>query len=229
VRPASLLAVGVSAVLGVACGVGGALLIGGGPGYPDPLGVGASMVNQPCQPGKSLLVVGTGDVQPAIAEAVTSVQGSEVRYLATRDSCHTAWNRVGHPTSRYVAYQGPFSTRQACEQRMSQGIQGHLVAQLTTGATEPVQCLCQVSSSDLPVFRPNAETTTADIIFIRALQDLLTHMGRNPPGHLNGVYDLETQRAIERFQHQHGIFPNGDVNSGTWQQLRRNGCKRYTS
>jgi peptidoglycan hydrolase-like protein with peptidoglycan-binding domain len=168
-----------------------------------------------------------GDVQPAIAQAVTSVRGSDVRYLATRDSCRTAWNRIGHPTSRYVAYQGPFSTRQACEQRMTEGIQGHLVAQLTRGATEPVQCLCQVSFTQLPVFRPNAETTTPDIIFLRALQDLLAHMGRNPPGHVNGVYDLRTQRAIAGFQQQHGLVPNGDVNTETWQALRRIGCKRY--
>jgi peptidoglycan hydrolase-like protein with peptidoglycan-binding domain len=229
VRPASLFAVGVSAVLGAVSGVGGALLIGGSPTYPDPLGVGVSMVDQSCQPGKSVLVVGMGDGQPAIAAAVTSVQGSGVRYLATRHSCQTAWNRVGHASYLYVAYEGPFSTRQACEQRMTEDIQGHLVAELRDGATEPVQCLCQVSYTEMPVLRPNADPTTHDIIVTRALQDLLAHMGRNPPRHANGVYDLRTQRAIKAFQQQHGLLANGDVNTETWQLLRRIGCKRYTS
>jgi peptidoglycan hydrolase-like protein with peptidoglycan-binding domain len=81
----------------------------------------------------------------------------------------------------------------------------------------------------MPVLRPNADPTTHDIIFTRALQDLLAHMGRNPPRHANGVYDLRTQRAIRAFQQQHGLLANGDVNTETWQLLRRIGCKRYTS
>ena len=113
-RPSSLLAVAVSAVVGAVCGVGGGLLIDNGPTYPDPLGVDVPLVNQPCQPNESLLVLGMGGTQSAIAAAVTNVPGAGARYLATRDSCDTAWNRAGHAAARYVAYHGPFSTSEAC-------------------------------------------------------------------------------------------------------------------
>ncbi|MFL6113331.1 MAG: peptidoglycan-binding domain-containing protein [Catenulispora sp.] len=227
-RSTPVLAVVASALVGIACGVAGGLALHENTSYPDPLGVGAPMVNQPCQD-KSLLVVGMGDSRPAIAQAVADLQGSEVRYLATGDSCPTAWNRAGRPERTYVVYQGPFSTQQACEQRMTEGIQGHLVTQLTRGNTEPVQCLCYVSLTEMPMFRPSAATTTADSIFIRALQDLLTHLGRNPPNHRNGVYDVRTQTEIKDFQLQHAIRPNGVVNTDTWRSLRRLGCKRYLS
>jgi peptidoglycan hydrolase-like protein with peptidoglycan-binding domain len=229
VRSASIVAVAASAVVGAACGVGGGLLIGNGTTHSDPLGVGVPFVNQPCQPRESLLVVGMGDARPAIAAAVTDQQGSGVRYLATRDSCTTAWNRAGHPASRYVVYQGPFSTRQACEQRMTEGIQGHLVTQLAKGNTEPVQCLCYISRTQMPVLRPTPDRTTSDTIFIRALQDLLVHLGRNLPGHVNGVYDLQTQAQVKVFQHQNNLLANGDVNADTWTRLRQLGCPHYKS
>jgi peptidoglycan hydrolase-like protein with peptidoglycan-binding domain len=226
VRPASLLAVAVSAVVGAACGVVGGLLINDQPSYPDPLGVGASLVNQPCQPQKSLLVLGTGGTQSAIAAAVSGASGVDARYLDIRGSCDATWTRDGHPAPRYVAYQGPFRTGQACEQRMTQGIQGHLVTQLTAGSTEPVQCLCYIPYTQMPVLRPFDETSTSttDTIFIRALQVLLAHIGRNPPDHVNGQYDARTQAAIEEFQRQHSPHANGVVTTSTWNQLQKVGC-----
>lgn len=228
-RPTSLIAVAVSAVVGAACGVGGGLLINDKPSYPDPLGVGASLVNQPCQAKESLLVLGMGDSQSAIAAAVANAPDSDVRYLTTGDSCHTAWNRAGHAASHYVVYQGPFSTSKACEQRMTAGIQGHLVTRLTAGSTEPVQCLCYFPYTQMPVLRTNADATTVNSIFIRALQDLLTHMGRNPPSHVTGVYDVPTQTAIEDFQQQRNPPATGVVNADTWHNLQRFGCKLYPS
>jgi peptidoglycan hydrolase-like protein with peptidoglycan-binding domain len=229
VRPASLLAVVVSAIAGAVSGVAGGLLIDDKPSYPDPLGVGVSLVNQPCRAQESLLVLGMGDTQAAIAAAVSSAPDADVRYLATGDSCHTAWNRAGHAASRYVVYQGPVSPTKACEQRMTAGIQGHLVTQLTAGSTEPVQCLCYFPYTQMPVLRPNADATTADSIFIRALQDLLTHMGRNPPDHVTGVYDVQTQTAIEDFQQQRNPPANGVVDADTWHNLQMFGCQRYPS
>lgn len=223
-RPASLLAVAVSAVVGAVCGVGGGLLIDNGPTYPDPLGVDVPLVNQPCQPNESLLVLGMGGTQSAIAAAVTNVPGAGARYLATRDSCDTAWNRAGHAAARYVAYQGPFSTSEACQRRMTESIQGHLVTRLTSGSPEPVQCLCYVAVAQMPILRQNPQPTTSDIIFIRALQDLLVHMGRLPPGHVTGHYDLLTQKAVEELQQERGLLANGDVNSDTWNNLKRLGC-----
>jgi peptidoglycan hydrolase-like protein with peptidoglycan-binding domain len=229
VRPAPLLAVAVSALVGAACGVAGGLLIDRSPTYPDPLGVDASLVNQPCQPNKSLLVIGTGSNRSAVAAAVASVSGSDVRYLSTRDSCDTAWTRAGHSPSRYAVYLGPFSPREACEQRMTEGIQGHLVTQLTQGSTAPVQCLCYVSYTQMPVLRPTPSTSTGDMIFIRALQDLLAHMGRIPPDHVTGIYDQDTQTAIEDFQQQHSPPASGVVSSGTWHRLQQVGCPLYPS
>jgi peptidoglycan hydrolase-like protein with peptidoglycan-binding domain len=226
VRPASLLAVAVSAVVGAACGVAGGLLINDQPSYPDPLGVGVSLVNQSCQPRMSLLVLGTGDTQSAIAAAVSGAAGVDVRYLDIRGSCHTTWTRDGHTGPRYVAYQGPFKTGSACEQRMTQGIQGHLVTQLTASSTEPVQCLCYIPYTRMPELRPFDETSTSttDTIFIRALQVLLAHIGLNPPDHVNGQYDARTQAAIEEFQRQHGPRANGVVTASTWNQLQKVGC-----
>jgi hypothetical protein len=229
VRPASLLAVAVSAVVGAVCGVGGGLLLDNGPTYPDPLGIDAPLVNQPCQPNESLLVIGTGSNRSAVAAAASSVSGSGVRYLSTRDSCDTAWNRAGHSPSRYAVYLGPFSTREACERRMTEGIQGHLVTLLTQGSTAPVQCLCYVSYAQMPVLRSTPTASTGDMIFIRALQDLLAHMGRIPVDHVTGVYDQDTQSAIEDFQQEHSPPASGVVNSGTWHRLQQVGCPLYPS
>ena len=229
VRRARLLAVAVSAVLGVIAGVATGFVVDGNTVTSDPLGVGVPLVNQPCQPKQSLLVVGWGGAQAAVAAAVSSVPDGTARYLDTRESCRTAWNRAGHTASRYVVYQGPYPTHEACQQRLTGGVQGHLVTRLTAGSTEPVQCLCYFPFTKMPVLRPNADTTTTDTIFIRALQDLLTHMGRNPPDHVTGVYDPQTQTAIKEFQQQHHGFANGDVNTPTWQDLQKQGCRLYKS
>jgi peptidoglycan hydrolase-like protein with peptidoglycan-binding domain len=229
VRPASLLAVAVSAIVGAVSGVAGGLLIDDKPSYPDPLGVGVPLVNQSCQAQKSLLVLGMGDTQSAVASALSDLAGSDLRYLATRDSCHTAWNRVGHAAARYVVYQGPLTTTAACQQRMTAGIQGHLVTRLTAGSTEPVQCLCYVAVTDMPVLRPTPTPTPADVIFIRALQDLLAHLDRKPPRHVTGRYDLRTQTAIEEFQQQNSLLATGMVTTRTWQKLKQHGCPLYPS
>jgi murein L,D-transpeptidase YcbB/YkuD len=228
VRRAPLLAVAVSGLLGVVSGVvGGVVLDRGQSSFADPLGVGVPMVEQPCQPLKSLLVLGSGGAQSAVAAAVSSVSDPDVRYLDTRRSCHTTWTRAGRRPSHYVVYLGPLSTQAACQRRMTAGVQGHLVTRLRSGAGEPVQCLCYVSYTSMPVLRPNAETTTTDTIFIRSLQDLLAHMGRNSPAHVNGLYDSRTQAAIQAFQQQRGLPANGDVNTDTWHALQKLGCRHY--
>lgn len=226
VRRAHLLAVAVSAVLGVIAGVATGFVVDGNTVTSDPLGVGVPLVNQPCS-GKSLLVVGMGGAQSAIASAVARAPGGGARYLDTRDSCRTAWNRPGHSASRYVAYVGPASSQQACDQRMSAGQKGLLVTQLKEGNTEPVQCLCYLDPASMLVLRTTPEPSTLESIYIRGLQDLLTHVGRYPPGHITGIYDIQTVNAVSQFQHDRGLPANGVVNADTWGRLQALACRKY--
>jgi peptidoglycan hydrolase-like protein with peptidoglycan-binding domain len=116
---------------------------------------------------------------------------------------------------------------------MTAGIQGHLVTRLTAGSTEPVQCLCYVAATEMPTLRSTPTATPGDVIFIRALQDLLAHLDRTPTSQatspVTGRYDLRTQTSIAEFQQQNGLVANGWVNTRTWQKLKQRGCQLYPS
>ncbi|MDX6357400.1 MAG: putative peptidoglycan binding domain, partial [Nocardioidaceae bacterium] len=80
-----------------------------------------------------------------------------------------------------------------------------------------------------PELRTTPTATPGDVIFIRALQDVLAHLNRTPLRRVTGRYDLRTQAAIEDFQQQNGLSANGVVNTPTWRKLKQRGCQLYPS
>jgi hypothetical protein len=229
VHRARLLAVAASGLLGVVAGVVGGLLLDGGTGaIVDPLGLGVAQVDQPCT-GKTLLVVARGDGAAQLGSTVAT-EGDGVRYLDTRKSCKTGWVDPSTPRPRYAAYLGPYSSpSQACPVRMTVGHPGSEVVQLASGTPEPVQCLCYVSFSSMPVMREGKGVLDSTGMYVRALQRMLTDLGLNPEAHQNGFYDLRTERQIRQFQHDRVLRPTGTTNTQTWQALIHQGCKDHPS
>jgi hypothetical protein len=227
VRPAPVLAVAASALIGVACGIGGGLLTdSGGSPHEDPLALGISLVNRSCT-GDSLLVVASGNTSSQLASA--AAEYPQASYLDTRASCSTAWNEYG-PDPRYVAYLGPFpSTTDACSQRMTAQHRGDFVTRLHAGNQEPVRCLCYQAYSSLPTLRIGMDPTTLAGIETRGMQRVLTDLGYLTPGHMTGFYDRPTVDAVKRFQQDHGLPFNGVVNTTTWKVLITKGCLLYSS
>lgn len=226
-RPAALLAVAVSALLGVVCGVGGGLLLSHHDSFQDPLGLGVPLRNQPCN-GQTLLLVGWGS-QPALATGIQE-NPAHAHYLDTRQSCDTAWARNGHASPHYVAYVGPFSTRQAaCALRVTGTYRGDLVTHLTDGNADTVECACYLPYSSMPLLRTGMVPSVSDGIWIRSLQKILADLGYGSADHVNGFYDTATVAAVRRFQVDQGLDANGVVNTSTWQSLGTQGCKLYQS
>lgn len=225
-RPAPLLAVLVSALLGVGLGVAGALATGGSHAVEDPLGLGIPLVNQGCS-GESLIVIASGSQDSAFSDVPAAEPGS-VRYLATDRSCPTAWSQNGKNAQPYAAYQGPYSSlAEACAERMTVAHRGDFVTVLRRGDTQPVQCLCKLSYRPNPVLRSGAEESTLKAMYIFALQDLLAHLGRLPADHRTGHYDQQTIDAVKQYQHDTALPANGVVNTPTWHSIITRGCRRY--
>jgi peptidoglycan hydrolase-like protein with peptidoglycan-binding domain len=226
VRPAHLLAVLVSALLGAGLGVAGGLVTGSSHRVQDPLALGIPLVNQDCT-NKSVIVIATGSTSSGLAAAVAAAKPGSARYLETAHSCRTSWVRPGRDPRRYVAYLGPYSdVANACRERMTVEHQEDQVAILSSGSTEPVQCLCHLSYNSSPVLR-SGETGVLESMYVWGLQDLLTHLDRNPETHINGRYDTQTIEEVKQFQQDHALPANGVVNPATWQRLVSRACNRY--
>jgi hypothetical protein len=228
VRPAPLLAVAVSAVLGIALGVGAGLTLDHhGPDSPaDPLSLGISLRNQSCSD-DTLLVVATGDSAPPLAAAVA--EDPHLSYLDTSRSCATAWTEHG-PAPRYIAYLGPYASReQACSLRMTAVHRGDFVTRLHDGNTTPVRCVCYVAYTAMPVLTPGMHATVLDGIWIRAMQRVISDLGFLAKGHLTSFYDPATVAAVKRLQHAQGLRVTGIFDSTTWHALITKGCRLYES
>jgi peptidoglycan hydrolase-like protein with peptidoglycan-binding domain len=220
--------VATSALLGIVAGVVGGLVVDRSAATHDPLGLGVAQVDQPCT-GKTLLVVARGDAAAQLG-ATIATEGHGVRYLDTRASCDTAWTDPGHTPPRYAAYLGPYdSPAKACPLRMTVAHRGSFVTRLESGTTDPVQCLCYVSFSTMPLLRAGQDISDSTGIYVRAMQRMLTDLGLNPPTHQNGLYDLRTVNQIRQFQHDSAIPVTGATDTQTWQVLVRRGCRLHNS
>jgi hypothetical protein len=223
-----MLAVAVSAVLGVLLGIGSGIWLdrGGNGSFADPLSLGIHEQNQSCT-GDTLVVVATGAGAPQLAPAVT--QNRDLRYLDTSESCPTAWMEHG-PAPRYAAYLGPYTSREdACALRMTAAHKGSFVTRLHDGNAEPVRCVCYQPYTTMPVLRPGMTASVEEGIWIRAMQRVLTDLHYVAKGHLTGFYDVATVDAVKQFQQDHGLSFTGVVKSTTWQSLVTYGCALYTS
>lgn len=217
-RRTRILALVVSAALGVVGGMAGAAVLGDR-AQPDPLGLGIPLVDQPC--GRtSVLVTAWGTSASALAPAVAE-DPDHTRYLEVAGSCRASWKQHGTRTEGYVAYLGPYpSAAQACQVRMTAAHRGDLVTRLREGDTGAVQCLCYVDFAQMPELRPGMVADAEESIYIRALQDLLAQLGLNKADDLSGIYDARTVAAVRAFQAGRSTPSRpGFVNSATWQSL----------
>jgi hypothetical protein len=238
VRPASLLAVAASAVLGVALGVGGGLVLDDGkqppptpgstqdPGhtFADPLALGRAMVNQPCT-GAYVLRLKTGEGTSALASQLAA--NPKAHYLDTRRSCDLPWLVDGGPNPRWLVYLGPFSTgTQACQQRMTAAHQGSTVTRLEQGAGNPVRCLCYLDYKTMPTLHTGMTPAVTDTMWTFALQNLLIELGRAPRSSATGIYDEATAAQVRRVQAERHLPSTGVVDASTWLALQEH-CNIY--
>ena len=222
-RPSSLLAVAVSAVLGVALGIGGGLALDHGQAsFADPLRLGIPLRNQPCND-QVLLTVGRGS-ESQIANVVAENPDQAVAYLETSRSCHTTWTGIDRPAPPYVVYDEPFEKKaDACDAQFSAGHRGGVVTTLTDGTTDAVHCLCYVRLQR-PVMRTDMPTDGANGLWIRQLQSLLVDLGIATDGEITGAYDVTTAANIRTFQRNNHLSATGEVDSETWHLLLGRGC-----
>ncbi|HEX3929839.1 MAG TPA: peptidoglycan-binding domain-containing protein [Nocardioides sp.] len=220
-----LLALTVSAVLGIVGGVVSGSLLDRTHAVHDPLGLGVSLVDQACT-GQSVLVTMASRSQAALASAVAE-DPDHTRYLEIAGSCPTVWkqNATAHG---YAAYLGPYtSVSQACQARMTVAHRGDVVTKLQNGATAPVQCLCYLDYVSLPLLRPGMDVTARDGIFVRGLQKLLYTLKLNPHDTETGLYDAATISQVRTFQGLDSLRQSGIVSPPTWHALQGKACKLY--
>jgi hypothetical protein len=220
-----LLALTVSAVLGIVGGVVSGTLLDRTHAIHDPLGLGVPLVNRACT-GQSVLVTMASRSQAALASAIAE-DPDHTRYLDIADSCPTVWkqNATAHG---YAAYLGPYSSvSQACQTRMTVAHRGDVVTKLQNGTTTPVQCLCYLDYVSLPLLRPGMDVTARDGIYVRALQKALYTLKLNPDDTETGLYDTDTISQVRAFQRLDSLSQSGIVNAPTWHAVQGKACKLY--
>jgi hypothetical protein len=196
----------------------------------DPLGIGASLVNQDCTT-KKILVVGSGSGSGELSNAVSANPPGEVKYLKTSDSCDTFYGPDGATTPpEYVVYLGPFdSNAEPCGLRMSVDHKDDAVTSLKKGQDTFVPCLCVLRPKTFPKLTVGMEASTLDGIYTRALQEMLLDAQSITADHVTGRYDEYTAREVEKLQKLNALSPSsyGRVNTPTWIQIRDRGCIAY--
>lgn len=220
------LAIGLAAVLGVVGGVVTAFAMSRH--VDDPLHLGTALANQPCQEGKSVVILHGGPPNSLLSSAVASNRGA--RYLRTAASCHTVWRYQApddtsvRPDPEYVVYLGPYATNSACAIRMQGEHQGDVVTMLSSTSTRTVQCICHVDQATAPTLRPGMSPDEREVIWIRQLQDVFrdAHLLTD----ITGVYDQATQDVVRTEQTRLGLPATGFVNQRTWSRILKL-CRNY--
>jgi len=223
VRPARILAVVVSAALGVAGGVAAALVTDNGQTGVDPLSLGVTMVDQPCT-GKFLLVTAVGDSSSLLGAGISGNR-SNSHYLDVSDSCPTAWKPRGTVSDGYASYLGPYGNAGlACEERVRH--RGAFVTKLQANTSTSTQCLCFLDPTTLPELRPGELVPTEEGVYVRMLEDLLTSMHLlRLDHHFTGRLDPLIVTGIKRVQKDTVLPQTGVTDRTTWLSLRNQGCK----
>ena len=228
-RPGTLTALLASAVLGVVCGIGGALALDSGSAgldrtSQDPLALGRTMVNQPCDD-RFVIAIGKGDGGAALGSGLAA--NPAARYLDTQQSCETAWTQHDERTPRWVAYLGPYGSGQAaCTARMTPTLKGSTVSRLVHGWADTVHCLCYLDYKTAPTLQVGMGHDIADVMWTYALQNLLVDMGRIPQESANGAYGPATAAQVRRIQRTHALPVTGVVDPDTWHAVQ-DGCRIY--
>ena len=221
-RTARILAVAVSAALGVAGGVASGLLMDQDE-RSDPLSLGMAQVDQSCT-GQYLLVTATGTTEVTLGPGIPEDPDTG-RYLSIARSCPTAWRPHGTRTDGYATYLGPFDTaRDACTERVQH--RGAFVTKLRRGDQEAIQCLCFLPEESMPELSPGEVVGVADGVYARMLEDVLTSMALLPTTyHYSGRFDPPFVGAVELFQRDVAIPATGAVDRDTWHSLKNQGCQ----
>jgi len=220
------LAIGLAAVLGVACGVVTAFALPRH--FDDPLHLGAALVNQPCNPGQSVVIIRSDASSSSLSSALETNPGA--RYLQPAQSCNTTWRDRApgdtsvRPDPEYVVYLGPYVTNRACAIRMEGTHRGDYVTALSHGSTDVVQCICHVNLGTAPTLRPGMSIDDASSVWIRQLQGMFRDAHLLPG--VTGLYDQATEDAVRSVQAKYGPQPTGIVDFTTWRRLARM-CNNY--
>ena len=227
-RPSSVLAVAVSAALGIGLGiVGGSVLDRGPDTFADPLALGIPYRNVSCD-GRVLLTVGRGSASQ-VGSALAAYQDLNVSYLATNRSCPTIWTPDPGRKPPYVAYVGPFgNSAAACDTLFRAGHGGGIVTVLKAGTPEIVPCLCHVKVAR-PLLRNGSSNEGTGGVWIRQLQRMLIDMGVATKDSASGSYDASMAAEIRDFQRHNHLGATGEVDDATWSKLLLLGCRLYTT
>jgi murein L,D-transpeptidase YcbB/YkuD len=104
---------------------------------------------------------------------------------------------------------------------------GDRVTVLTGGSTDTEQCGCYVSYRVMPTLRTGQTPSSLDIVYINALQQMLTTLGRRPDIPTTNVYDLRTADEVRRLQFDAGLPTTGATDPETWKSLQNRACELY--
>ena len=197
------------------------------PAGEDPLGVGAPLLNQPCE-GQVLVVLASSGVPSTYVSDLTAETDDvpETKYLRTDQSCDAFYPDLdGQPI--YAMYIGPFdSIQEACAERIAAGVPDAYVRTLESGRRKPDVCSCQDDPTELPrISVRNASDGSNDLqLRVADLQRLLGYAGYDVGTDDIGVFDPATQATVQDFQRDTGLRVDGWVGPLTWDALMSAGC-----
>jgi Putative peptidoglycan binding domain len=225
-------ALALAALLGVSGGTVTALVTGSEtPPTSDPLRLGIPLENVGCT-GDSLLIVGYGENYAALTASAADFEVRGAKYLATADSCGTAYPGSDGGIPTYAVYMPAFDTpKAACEERMQAFHKNDFVTKMNAGNADGVPCACVIDKASLPQIQElgeGEEPTTLLGMWIYLYQQMLDRAG------LLDIRDVDTSRfdeltveATYLLQTDRGLNPTGVVDSETWDVLRSNSCRRF--
>lgn len=222
---ARVLAPLVAALVGIAAGTTTALVTvdpsGGKTDKPeaisDPLTLGIPLVRYECT-GEGLLVLGYGETSGALREGMAGNEHLGLSYLETDESCDTNFAPERFETKpAYAVVSGPYANLdEPCGLLMSPEHRGDSVTALREGNKTSVKCVCVLDASAAPVLRVGVEASDEDVVWIRALQQLLVDRERLTKDQATGVYDRRTEAVVRAYQSSSSLTVDGVVDRDTW-------------